>query len=54
MGEIILVRHGQANSTATDEAGYDRLSDLGRRRPPGSATGSRGRANASTSCCRAR
>jgi broad specificity phosphatase PhoE len=31
MGEIILVRHGQANSTATDEAGYDRLSDLGRR-----------------------
>ena len=30
MGEIILVRHGQANSTATDEAGYDRLSDLGR------------------------
>jgi broad specificity phosphatase PhoE len=31
MGEIILVRHGQANSAATDEAGYDRLSDLGRR-----------------------
>jgi broad specificity phosphatase PhoE len=31
MGEIILVRHGQANSSATDEAGYDRLSDLGRR-----------------------
>jgi broad specificity phosphatase PhoE len=31
MGEIILVRHGQANSTATDEAGYDRLSDLGRK-----------------------
>lgn len=30
MGEIILVRHGQANSAATDEAGYDRLSDLGR------------------------
>jgi broad specificity phosphatase PhoE len=31
MGEIVLVRHGQANSTATDEASYDRLSDLGRR-----------------------
>jgi broad specificity phosphatase PhoE len=31
MGEIILVRHGQANSAATDEADYDRLSDLGRR-----------------------
>ncbi|QQA43145.1 histidine phosphatase family protein [Pelagovum pacificum] len=30
MGSIILVRHGQANSSATDEAGYDRLSDLGR------------------------
>jgi broad specificity phosphatase PhoE len=29
MTEIILVRHGQANSNATDEAGYDRLSDLG-------------------------
>lgn len=29
MGEIILVRHGQANSTATDEESYDRLSDLG-------------------------
>ncbi len=29
MGEIILVRHGQANSGATDEASYDRLSDLG-------------------------
>jgi broad specificity phosphatase PhoE len=29
MGEIILVRHGQANSSANDEAGYDRLSDLG-------------------------
>lgn len=29
MGEIILVRHGQANSQATDEASYDRLSDLG-------------------------
>ena len=31
MGEIIFVRHGQANSTATDEASYDRLSDLGHR-----------------------
>lgn len=31
MGEIILVRHGQANSTARDEESYDRLSDLGRR-----------------------
>ncbi|MDO5757456.1 MAG: histidine phosphatase family protein [Rhodobacterales bacterium] len=31
MTEIILVRHGQANSNATDEAGYDRLSDLGHR-----------------------
>jgi broad specificity phosphatase PhoE len=30
MGEIILVRHGQANSAATDEDSYDRLSDLGR------------------------
>ena len=30
MSEIILVRHGQANSHATDEASYDRLSDLGR------------------------
>lgn len=29
MTEIILVRHGQANSGAGDEAGYDRLSDLG-------------------------
>ncbi|MEL6550536.1 MAG: histidine phosphatase family protein [Pseudomonadota bacterium] len=29
MGEIILVRHGQANSEATDEASYDRLSELG-------------------------
>ena len=29
MGEIILVRHGQANSTATDEESYDKLSDLG-------------------------
>ena len=30
MAEIILVRHGQANAQATDDAGYDRLSDLGR------------------------
>lgn len=30
MGEIVLVRHGQANSGATDEAAYDRLSALGR------------------------
>lgn len=30
MGDIILVRHGQANRAATDEADYDRLSDLGR------------------------
>lgn len=30
MGEIVLVRHGQANSAAQDEDGYDRLSDLGR------------------------
>ncbi len=29
MGEIILVRHGQANSTAKTEVDYDRLSDLG-------------------------
>ncbi len=29
MGEIILVRHGQANSSATTEEDYDRLSDLG-------------------------
>ncbi|MBV0913736.1 histidine phosphatase family protein [Anianabacter salinae] len=31
MGEIVLVRHGQANSLASDEEGYDRLSDLGHR-----------------------
>lgn len=31
MGEIILVRHGQANSGALTEADYDRLSDLGHR-----------------------
>lgn len=30
MGEIVLVRHGQANSSATTEEDYDRLSDLGR------------------------
>ncbi|MEM6590044.1 MAG: histidine phosphatase family protein [Pseudomonadota bacterium] len=30
MAELILVRHGQANSEATDEISYDRLSDLGR------------------------
>ncbi|MEM8630501.1 MAG: histidine phosphatase family protein [Pseudomonadota bacterium] len=30
MGEVILIRHGQANSAATDEESYDRLSDLGR------------------------
>ena len=29
MGEIILVRHGQANSAATTEEEYDRLSELG-------------------------
>lgn len=29
MGELYLVRHGQANSGATSEAEYDRLSDLG-------------------------
>ncbi|KQI73469.1 phosphoglycerate mutase [Loktanella sp. 5RATIMAR09] len=29
MGEIILVRHGQANSAATDEESYDRLSSMG-------------------------
>lgn len=29
MAELILVRHGQANSHATDEESYDRLSDLG-------------------------
>lgn len=31
MAELILVRHGQANSHATDEASYDRLSVLGQR-----------------------
>ncbi len=29
MGQITLVRHGQANSGATDEASYDQLSKLG-------------------------
>jgi len=29
MGEIILVRHGQANSAADNEDDYDKLSDLG-------------------------
>ncbi|MCH2076783.1 MAG: histidine phosphatase family protein [Rhodobacteraceae bacterium] len=29
MGEIILIRHGQANSAATDEESYDKLSELG-------------------------
>lgn len=29
MGDIVLVRHGQANTHATTEADYDRLSDLG-------------------------
>ena len=31
MGEITLVRHGQANSAATTEADYDRLTELGHR-----------------------
>ncbi|WP_224816023.1 histidine phosphatase family protein [Hasllibacter sp. MH4015] len=31
MGELILVRHGQANSGATTEEAYDRLSALGHR-----------------------
>ena len=31
MGELYLVRHGQANAGATTEEGYDRLSDLGHR-----------------------
>lgn len=29
MGEIIMVRHGQANTGAASEADYDKLSDLG-------------------------
>ncbi len=31
MGELYLIRHGQANSGATTEEDYDRLSDLGHR-----------------------
>ena len=31
MAEIVLVRHGQANSGAIDESSYDQLSDLGHR-----------------------
>ena len=31
MTELTLIRHGQANSGATDEASYDRLSGLGAR-----------------------
>ena len=31
MGEIVLVRHGQANSAATNDADYDQLSALGHR-----------------------
>ena len=31
MSQITLVRHGQANTQARDEAGYDRLSPLGHR-----------------------
>ncbi|MHA6324601.1 histidine phosphatase family protein [Roseivivax sp. CAU 1753] len=30
MSQILLVRHGQANSDARDEESYDKLSDLGR------------------------
>ncbi|MEM8774747.1 MAG: histidine phosphatase family protein [Pseudomonadota bacterium] len=30
MAEITLVRHGQANSHASDEKGYDQLSELGK------------------------
>lgn len=30
MADLIFVRHGQANSLASDEESYDRLSDLGR------------------------
>ncbi|MCG3269174.1 histidine phosphatase family protein [Yoonia sp. I 8.24] len=29
MGEIVFVRHGQANSSATDEESYDKLSEMG-------------------------
>lgn len=31
MSHLTLIRHGQANSAATDETGYDRLSPLGKR-----------------------
>ena len=31
MGQLILVRHGQANSGADNEADYDKLSELGHR-----------------------
>jgi broad specificity phosphatase PhoE len=31
MSHITLIRHGQANSTAKDEASYDKLSELGHR-----------------------
>lgn len=31
MGDIILVRHGQANSHATNEQDYDRLSEVGKK-----------------------
>lgn len=31
MGDIVLVRHGQANTQATTEEDYDRLSELGHR-----------------------
>ena len=30
MVELTIVRHGQANTGATDEKSYDKLSDLGR------------------------
>ncbi|MEM7270252.1 MAG: histidine phosphatase family protein [Pseudomonadota bacterium] len=29
LAEVVLVRHGQANAAATDEASYDKLSQLG-------------------------
>lgn len=31
MSEVMLIRHGQANTGARTEEDYDRLSDLGRR-----------------------
>ncbi|MEO0990884.1 MAG: histidine phosphatase family protein [Pseudomonadota bacterium] len=31
MGEVVIIRHGQANSAAKDEASYDILSELGHR-----------------------